>query len=85
MADTKPLTIDEVKMFLREGTVIDSVVEVKHGRSILRAQLTGVRYDVSRGCAVLQFDAPEHLNPRVTKPRKPRTQIAEPAKSGQKK
>jgi hypothetical protein len=41
MADTKPLTIDEVKLFLREGTVIDSVVEVKHGRSILRAQLLG--------------------------------------------
>ena len=73
MADTKPLTIDEVKLFLREGTVIDSVVEVKHGRSILRAQLTGVRYDVNRACAVLQFDAPEHLNPKVTKPRKPRT------------
>jgi len=73
MADTKPLTIDEVKLFLREGTVIDSVVEVKHGRSILRAQLTGVRYDVPRACAVLQFDAPEHLNPKVTKPRKPRT------------
>lgn len=84
MADTKPLTIDEVKMFLREGTVIDSVVEIKHGRSILRAQLTGVRYDVSRGCAVLQFEAPEHLNPRVVKPRKPRTQIAEAVK-GQKK
>lgn len=84
MADTKPLTIDEVKMFLREGTVIDSVVEIKHGRSILRAQLTGVRYDVSRGCAILQFEAPEHLNPRVLKPRKPRTQIAEPVK-GQKK
>ena len=83
MGDTKPLTIDEVKMFLREGTVIDSVVEIKHGRSILRAQLTGVRYDVVRGCAILQFDAPEHLNPKVTKPRKPRT--SEPVKSGQKK
>ncbi len=73
MSDTKPLTIDEVKMFLREGTVIDSVVEIKHGRSILRAQLTGLRYDVVRGCAILQFDTPEHLNPRVVKPRKPRT------------
>lgn len=73
MAEQKPLTIDEVKMFLREGTTIDSVVEVKHGRATLRAQLTGVRYDVARGCAVLQFDAPEHLNPKVTKPRKPRT------------
>lgn len=73
MAEQKPLTMDEVKMFLREGTVIDNVVEVKHGRGIFRAQLSGVRYDVSRACAVLQFDAPDHLNPKVTKPRKPRT------------
>lgn len=72
MAEQKPLTMDEVKMFLREGTKIDDVIEIKHRRSILRAQLSGVRYDVNRGCAVLQFDAPDHLNPKVAKPRKPR-------------
>lgn len=65
------MKLDELKLMLRDGLEFEEEIEITYRNKSLRGVFAAVK--LVGGKAFLSIDCPDHLNPKVTKPRKPRT------------